>query len=312
MENIIPVIKWVGGKTQILNDVFALFPKEISNYYEPFIGGGSVLFELLNKLEREEIKVNNIYIGDLNKNLIDLYLTIKNNKDDLLKYLNKFKKKYEEAPVNDKTDEKRKKIVPYKTMKKNKETSKEHLYYFYRKVYNKLKMNNIRIIKKAALFIFLNKTSFRGVYRENSSGLFNVPFGNYDKLEMFSTDNINKCSLLFNKYNVNFVNTNFMSWKEKIEFDNRTFVYLDPPYYPENETSFTSYTADDFNKEQHTNLVNLCKFINQKKGKFLLSNSDTKFIKDNLKNFKIKTINCKRQINSKNPGATTNEILIYN
>lgn len=312
MENIIPVIKWVGGKTQIISDVFSLFPKEITNYYEPFIGGGSILFELLNRLERNEIKVKNFYISDLNKNLIDLYNCIKNNNNDLLKYLNKFKKKYDEAPINKNNDEKRKKIIVFKTMKENKEKSKEHLYYFYRKVFNKLKINNENIIKKSALFIFLNKTSFRGVYRENSSGLFNVPFGNYEKLEMFNTDNIKKCSELFNKYNISFVNINFINLVGKIKFDKNTFVYLDPPYYPENETSFTSYTADDFNKEQHINLINLCKFISQKNGKFLLSNSDTKFIKDNLKEFMIKIINCKRQINSKNPGATTNEVLIYN
>jgi DNA adenine methylase len=311
MENIIPVIKWVGGKTQIMSDVFALFPKEISTYYEPFIGGGSVLFELLNRLERSEIKVTNIYISDINKNLIDLYNCIKNNKDDLLQYLHKFKKKYDQAPINN-NNEKRKKIVIFKTMKENKEASKEHLYYFYRKIFNKLKMTNENTVKKSALFIFLNKTSFRGVYRENLSGFFNVPFGNYEKLEMFTTQNIKRCSELFNKYNVSFVNIHFINLIGKIKFDKNTFVYLDPPYYPENETSFTSYTSDDFNKEQHVNLTNLCKFINQKNSKFLLSNSDTKFIKDNLKEFHIKIINCKRQINSKNPGATTNEVLIYN
>jgi DNA adenine methylase len=311
MENIIPVIKWVGGKTQIMSDVFALFPKEISTYYEPFIGGGSVLFELLNRLERNEIKVTNICISDINKNLIDLYNCIKNNEDELLQYLHKFKKKYDQAPINN-NNEKRKKIVIFKTMKENKEASKEHLYYFYRKIFNKLKMTNENNVKKSALFIFLNKTSFRGVYRENLSGFFNVPFGNYEKLEMFTTQNIKRCSELFNKYNVSFVNIHFINLIGKIKFDKNTFVYLDPPYYPENETSFTSYTSDDFNKEQHVNLTNLCKFINQKNSKFLLSNSDTKFIKDNLKEFHIKIINCKRQINSKNPGATTNEVLIYN
>ena len=87
---------------------------------------------------------------------------------------------------------------------------------------------------------------------------------------------------------------------------------MDPPYYPENDTSFTSYTAHNFNLEQHKNLIELCKHINTKKSKFVLSNSETNFIKDNLKEFNIKIINLKRQINSKNPGATTNEVLIYN
>jgi DNA adenine methylase len=131
-------------------------------------------------------------------------------------------------------------------------------------------------------------------------------------MEMFDENNLKNCSSLFKKYKVNFNHINFYDWKEKIKYDNKTFIYLDPPYFPENETSFTSYTANDFNLEQHKNLINFCKHINTKKSKFLLSNSDTSFIKNGLKEFKIQIINLKRQINSKNPGATTNEVLICN
>ena len=312
MVEIKPLIKWVGGKTQILDSVFDLFPKNISNYYELFIGGGSILFELLNRLEKNTITVQHIYIGDFNENLIDLYNSIKSNLDELIKYLYKFKKSYDSAPINKKEKGIRTNIEPLPTIKQNIEKSKEHVYYFYRHMYNKLKETKTKKIKTSALFIFLNKTSFRGVYRENSSGKFNVPFGNYNLLEIYDIENLKKCNKLFNKYNIQFTHINFYNWKEKIIYDKESFIYMDPPYYPENDTSFTSYTAHNFNLEQHKNLIELCKHINTKKSKFVLSNSETNFIKDNLKEFNIKIINLKRQINSKNPGATTNEVLIYN
>jgi DNA adenine methylase len=100
--------------------------------------------------------------------------------------------------------------------------------------------------------------------------------------------------------------------KETIKYTKISFVYLDPPYYPENETSFTSYTSNDFDKEQHNKLIDFCKYIDSKNSKFLLSNSNTNYIKNNLKKYKIEVVDCKRQINSKNPGATAKEILIYN
>lgn len=312
MVTIYPIIKWVGGKTQIIEQVFETFPTEISHYYEPFIGGGSVLFELLNRLEDEKIKVKTINIGDFNKNLINLYNSIKNEPDKLIKYIRKFKNNYDESPNPEVSKDTRKKIEPFNTVKENKNTSKEYLYYHYRNMFNKIKDMDYKPAKKSALLIFLNKTSFRGVYRENSSGKFNVPFGNYLKLELFDEKNIRNCSRLFNKYSVQFTHTDFYSWNDKIKYDNKTFVYLDPPYYPINDTSFTSYTSDDFNLEQHKKIVSLCKTINNKKSKFALSNSDVSFIKDNLKQFNIKIINCKRQINSKNPGSTTNEVLINN
>ncbi len=311
MNEIKPIIKWVGGKTQILDVVFQKFPKQISNYYEPFIGGGSVLFELLNQLEKNTITVKTINISDINENLINLYNCIKYKPKKLLKILKKFKDAYDSAPINVK-NKGRTTITPLEKLEDNVKKSKEHVYYFLRNQFNEFKNSTNKKTKRAALFIFLNKTSFRGVYRENSSGKFNVPFGNYNSLEMFDENNIINCSVLLNKYNVTFTNSDFNTIKETINYKKDTFVYLDPPYYPENETSFTSYTSNDFNLEQHKNLVELCKHIHTKKSKFLLSNSDTKFIKDSLKDFNIQIINLKRQINSKNPGATTNEVLINN
>jgi len=313
MSDIYPFIKWVGGKTQLMEQVFNEFPKEISNYYEPFIGGGSVLFNLLNKIEKKEIKVETINISDINKDLIDLYLTIKKKYKKLIVNLKELKENYSSAEIEKPSGEKRKKIEVLPTIKDAIKAGKEHVYYFYRNKFNELKKEDTKkIALKSALFIFLNKTCFRGVYRENSEGIFNVPYGNNKNVSMFDEDNLKKINELLKKYDVNFQVINFNELTKEIIYDKNTFVYLDPPYYPEKEDSFTSYTSNDFNKEQHEKLVDFCKIIESKKSKFLLSNSNTSFIKDNLKKFNCKVIDCKRQINSKNPGATAKEVLIYN
>jgi DNA adenine methylase len=313
MSDIYPFIKWVGGKTQLMDQVFSKFPKEISNYYEPFIGGGSVLFNLLNKIEKKEIKVDSINISDINKDLIDLYLSIKGKCKKLIKKLKELKENYEKANVEKEEKVGRKKIQVMDTIDEAIKAGREHVYYFYRNKFNTLKKSeSTKLTSKSALFIFLNKTCFRGVYRENSDGIFNVPYGNNKNVSMFDENNLIKINELLKKYDVKFTITNFYDLKDKIKYDKKTFVYLDPPYYPENETSFTSYTSNDFNKNQHEKLIELCKFINTKKSKFLLSNSNTSFIKDSLKDFNCGIVDCKRQINSKNPGAETKEVLIYN
>jgi DNA adenine methylase len=308
-------LKWIGGKSQIINTVLELFPDNYDNYYELFLGGGSVLINLLNNLEKNNLTLKSINAGDFNKDLIDIYCTIKNNPKKLNKKLEAYVHNYNEAELV-KSDVKRKKIVVDNDINKNIEKGKEYLYYYYRSQYNNLKikdnLSSNDIIKKSALFIFLNKTCFRGVYRENSNKLFNVPFGNYANPEIYNENNINKLSEAFNKYNVEFFNLDFKEWKDKIKLTKNNFVYMDPPYYPENEKSFTKYTSSDFKINDHQEIINMCEFIKNNNDLFLLSNSDTQFIKDNLKSFEVKIINCKRTINSKKPNATTNEVLIYN
>lgn len=310
---VIPFLKWVGGKTQIMDKIFQKFPPIISYYYEPFTGGGSVLLNLLNEIEQNKRIVYKITSCDINKDLIQLYETIKYNVQSLINILTIMKVNYDEAQYIEKEDG-RQTIVPKNTIEENIAEGKQYVYYYYRNQYNllkkKLNITNQEIITKSALFIFLNKTCFRGVYRENSSGTFNVPFGNYKKVEIFNSDNLTNISLLFNKHNVIFKCCDFNEIK-KMYLDRYSFIYLDPPYYPENETSFTSYTANDFDKERHIKLIKLCHYLNSK-AKFLLSNSNTDFIKDKLNQYHLNIILCKRAITSNDPGATTNEILIYN
>jgi DNA adenine methylase len=319
-----PFLKWVGGKTEILEDLFISFPENINNYYEPFIGGGSVLIELLNKINKNEIKVNNFFISDYNENLINLYNTIKNNPNELLEILQNIKDIY--LKLDDKTFPKRTKFV-FNKMKFDKlknikglskyidinninetELSKVEFYYYKRYIYN---LDNINIIEKSALFIFLNKTCFRGLHRVDKNGLFNVPYGNYKKLSMFDKNNILELSNNFNKYNINFIHKSFDYLFDK-EFTNKDYIYFDPPYYPEDEKSFVSYNKDGFGIENNEKLIKLCNLLDKNKVKFLLSNSDTEYIMKNYSNFVIYDIECSRNINSKNTSAKTLELLIEN
>lgn len=341
---ITPFIKWVGGKTQILEILFDIFPKvsEIDCYYEPFLGGGSVLFEFLNRLDDENSKIHNslsfqhypaIFVNDINRDLIDVYETIKTHPSKLIEQLEIIKTNYFKNPNVLISDKKRNIIVPLPTIEENIEKGCNYVYYFYRELYNSLKkLNGNRnfisegisekdIILKSAIFIFLNKTGFRGVYRETLAGAYNVPFGNYknpDILTIISKMNILEISEKLDRYNVNFSSLGFNDFlkevKNRFVRKSTSFVYLDPPYYPENANSFVSYSADGFSQSEHQSLVDNCKALSSQKVKFVLSNSDTDFIKNSFSGEKveIKTIECKRSINSKNPESKVNEILISN
>ena len=305
-----PFLKWVGGKTQIIDKVFEKFPSTMTNYFELFIGGGSVLIELLNRLENKTIHVNNIYINDCNRDLIDTYLTIKNNCDKLVKELEMYSNHYNSVDFIS-AKEKRAVIVPKENIDENIKLGKDYVYYFYRKQFNEMKnkltLSENDVITKSALLIFINKTCFRGLYREGRNGKFNVPFGNYKNVKIYDKDNINKISCLLNKYKVHFTCNDF----NKVNIVPDSFVYLDPPYYPENSTSFTDYNTKSFGKDKHEELCQLCINLDKNNNKFLLSNSDTEYIKKSLQ-FHTTIIKCKRSINSKDPGAKTNEILITN
>lgn len=300
-----PILKWAGGKTQIIKEVINKFPNEINNYYEAFIGGGSVFLELLKLIETDKIKINGkIYLNDLNSDLINLYSIIKkdtsilfSNIDGLIDNYNKAKMvKYEARhKYNINLDESIEEYV---------KKSKSDVYYYYRDLYNTTKDTNL----KTALFLFLNKTCYRGLFREGPNG-FNVPFGNYKNPTIYNKDEIIELNKLFNKYNVQFLNLDFEKFSDNIEKDD--FVYFDPPYYPLKKTSFTSYKDDSF-YEKHEVLVNLCNKLNISDIKFVHSNSYCKFNLDKYKDYDIQKIECKRRINSKNPKDKDFEVIINN
>jgi DNA adenine methylase len=303
-----PFIKWVGGKSQIINDVIDLYPDTMKNYHEIFLGGGSCLFAFLDKVERNEIKVQEkIYAYDINSKLINLYKNIQSNLNDVLEYLDKLITEYDNCKnLNVATKTERK-----SSHKPN--SSKEAYYYWIRDKFNQTTLQETTsvddTIQQSAMFIFLNKTCFRGVYREGPNG-FNVPFGNYKNLSFYDKTHLEQISYLIR--NVEFFNLDFRDSLNKVEKDD--FVYLDPPYVPENSNSFVAYKESGFTIEDHKELFRLTGNL---LSSFLMSNSDTTFIKDefidkydNENKFTIIIIECKRSINSKNPGTKTNELLI--
>jgi len=300
-----PILKWVGGKTQILDIILPDFPKEISNYYEIFIGGGSVLIALLTEIKNNKIKVNNsINAYDINEPLIYVYKNIQNNHlelynkiEDLIKEFNKL----DEIIINRNPEN----ITEAKT-------SKESYYYWIRKSYNKLSKEEKKSILGSAYFIFLNKTCFRGLFRLGPHG-FNVPYGHYKNPEIINLIHLEEISKLIK--DVIFECIDYKICLEKIskKIDKNDFIYMDPPYAPENETSFVSYTETGFNKENHLKLFEIYNNLS-KELKLMMSNSDVKLVRDNFSSetLNIKSIVCKRTINSKNPESKTKEVIIKN
>jgi len=271
-----PPIKYIGGKTQILDEILSKFPKEIDNYHELFLGGGSVLLGLLCYINDNKIKIkNNIYAYDINEHIINMYKHIQTNPIQL----------YTELQIL---------IEDYKLF------NNEEYYYMIREKFNNIK--DINTIETSAIFIFLNKTCFRGMYRIGPNG-FNVPFGNYKNPEIINKEHLLNISKLIQ--NVIFNVCDFTISIQHIKKND--FVYLDPPYYPETKTSFTKYTKTDF--KNHDELFSLC--LNMK-NKWMMSNSDVEYVKQKFNKYKIIIIVCRRTINSKNPNSKTNELIIQN
>jgi DNA adenine methylase len=293
-----PFLKWVGGKTQIIKEIMIKFPDEINNYHEIFLGGGSVLFAVLSSQKEGKIKINGqIYAYDLNEQLINIYKHIQSNKDELFDYMNKYWDEYDSikgVDVNRKPN----------TLEEAK-TSKESYYYWVRNLFNSM---NKSLVEYSAIFIFLNKTGFRGLYREGPNG-FNVPYGHYKKTpKMITKEELNIINEL-----IQYVKFECCDFSESInKVKKEDFMYLDPPYAPENSKSFVGYTTDGFNIEMHNNLFKAIIASDKKGINFILSNSKVELVTDCFKDYHIQEIEARRAINSKNPDAKTSEVIINN
>jgi DNA adenine methylase len=302
MEIVKPFMKWVGGKTQIMDDVIGLFPKEMNNYHEPFLGGGSVLLALLSHKNNGTIKVSGkIYASDLNSNLIGLYKNIQSNPDGLVVEVRKLSEEF--AKCKGTVVNRRASTI------EDALTSPESYYFWIRSRFNSLSKEERMSTSASAMLLFMNKTCFRGVYREGPKG-FNVPFGNYKNPSILDEEHIKTVSDLVK--DVVFTNCSFSDSLTKVVSGD--FAYLDPPYAPENNTSFVSYTSDGFNLDNHKMLFNLCTDMKSKNVKILMSNAEVQLVNDAFPSphYTTKIISCRRAIHCKEPSARTNEVLITN
>ena len=294
MNKIRPFIKWAGGKGSLLSQISKFYPIELINgeidtYIEPFLGGGAVLIDILQKYP-----IKKAYAFDINEDLINAFNCVKNHPEEMIAELDKIQNEY----------------IPYS------ENKRKEYYYKTRDEYN---LNNQKDdgIKRAVQFIFLNRTCFNGLYRVSKTGKFNVPCGKYKNPTICDANNIRSLSRLFK--NVTFINA---TYSECIKYiDNKTLVYFDPPYRPLNKTSaFTSYTKEDFNDEDQIELSKFFSELNTKDVHVMLSNSNPKntnkddnFFEKIYRGFSINEIVANRNINanSEKRGAIT-ELLITN
>ena len=296
MPTIKPILKWAGGKTQLLADISNAYPDgfgdTINKFVEPFVGGGAVLFDVLSKYQLDEV-----YISDINAELINMYIMVRDHVDELIEILSAYQRDYIALDTEGRKD----------------------YYYNKRDEYNLLIQNgqSQEGVESAALFIFLNRTCFNGLYRANRSGLFNVPTGDYANPLICNEANLRAVSEALE--NVQIVCADYSASINHI--DQNTLVYLDPPYRPlKGRDSFTSYTEQDFDDSCQKALAGFIEEIDAKGAYIILSNSDPKnvdpdddFFDDLFADYDIQRINAKRRINrnSDHRGYIT-ELLIKN
>lgn len=273
-----PFVKWVGGKRGLLSQIIPLLPKDFNNYFEPFIGGGALFFELFSQ---GKLKDKSIYLFDINLELINAYNMVKNHPELLIKELEKFQQQH----------------------------SKEFFYEI--RAWDREKdFLKIDDLLRATRFIYLNKTCFNGLYRVNKNNQNNVPMGNYKNPNICDSEVIFNAS--FALQNATILHT---SYKDVLKYASQDdLVYFDPPYYPLTETSsFTSYSEFSFLDKEQKELFEVFKKLDAKECKVVHSNSDTDFIKELYSEFEIETIQANRFINSKSCGrGKINEVIIRN
>jgi DNA adenine methylase len=288
-----PFVKWVGGKGQLVSEIEKYIPTTdlgFTKYCEPMVGGGALLFNILSKYDFDEI-----YISDYNSELINAYNVIKSDVQPLIEKLSEMELTF--LPMND--------------------NGRKYYFYAARDKFNSLKLSENTAIEKAALFIFLNKTCFNGLYRVNKKGQFNVPMGAYKNPTICDEDNLRNISEALQ--NVEIVCGDYTKAKRFI--DGHTFVYIDPPYRPISQTSaFTSYNSDAFDDNEQIRLAKFIDEINATGAKIVLSNSDPKnvnpddnFFEDLYKEYIVNKVEATRMINSKSEcRGKIKELLICN
>lgn len=266
-----PILKWVGGKRQLMKEILGVFPRDYRTrtYHEPFVGSGAVFFK---------VKPRRGSINDINPRLINFYKVVHDNPTELIEEAKKY---------------------PYE----------KNTYYKLRRRFNE---GSLSVVEEAALFLYLNKTCYNGLYRVNSRGRFNVPFGRYKNPKIVDPDKIHKASITL--ANIEILNQDFTYINDLAEQGD--ICYLDPPYEPVSETAnFTSYSRNGFDVQEQIRLRDTCLELDKKGVVFIISNSYTSTVKDLYANepFNLKIVQARRMINSKSEGrGEINEVLITN
>ena len=271
-----PLVKWAGGKRQIMSHLLEFKPKKFKHYYEPFVGGGALLLELAPI---------HATINDSNKELIYIYKCLRN------------KRLYKKM---------------YVLCKEHEEKHSEEYYYEIRNLdRKKTAYSKLPTYVKAARCLYLNKACFNGLYRVNSKGQFNVPFNGKEKISCFSEENIAALHKYFHKRKPVILSKDF---KEAVRTAKAgDFVYFDPPYDVVGQQSFTSYTTGGFDKKEQERLRDVFKELSDRGVYVMASNANTEYIKELYKEFNIHVIEARRNINSKGDGrGKVQELIITN
>ncbi len=274
--NIKPIVKWAGGKRQLIDKLIEYMPQTYNAYFEPFIGGGALLFELMPK----EATIN-----DVNEELLSIYRCLAS--DDNFNFM-----------IHD--------------LEEHEKNHSEEYYYEIRELDRKSDFKTIPIWKRASRTIYLNKSCFNGLYRVNSNGYFNVPSGKKKKVQTYDKDNIKKLHEYFMNNHITILQGDFEDAVKSAK--NGDFVYFDPPYDPlDGKESFTSYTKYNFSKEDQKRLADLFKTLSKKGIYVMLSNHNTAYINELYKDFNIHVVQAKRMINSDSSGrGNVEEVIITN
>lgn len=289
-----PFLKWAGGKTQLLEKIETALPRNFEEndytYIEPFVGGGAVLFWILNRFPN----IKKAVINDINSDLINAYRVIKSDVENLIQLLSKYESEYHRLSQDD-------------------EEKKKH-YYYKRNLFNSRASDNTT---QAGLLIFLNRTCFNGLYRVNRRNEFNVPIGSYKKPMICDKENLLAVNEMLQ--NVEILNSDFENTLK--HSNSKTIFYFDPPYKPLSDTSsFNSYAKDEFNDNEQIRLANFCNKIDMLGHIWILSNSDVKgknpdddFFDNIYSSFNISRVLARRNINANpNKRGELTELLITN
>ena len=269
-----PFVKWAGGKWRLVRELLDHIPDQFGDFYEPFLGGGALFFALSAREARF-----NAHLSDLNGELIETYRVIKENPEDLIGVLSRLEDEYEHA------------------------TSKSEYYY------RKRSKTATSSVERAARLIFLNKTCFNGLYRVNSRGKFNVPFGRYKSPKILDAQNIRAVSKTLRHTNAELSISDFK--ESTTNCHKNDLVYFDPPYLPTSRTSsFTDYTPEGFSPADQEVLANVFDRLVSRGCTVLLSNSDTSFTRTLYREYDKRTVTVNRPINSNGAGRTGHKELI--